>query len=1052
MTEQTFRSPGFFEREIDLTQSTVEIEGVPAGIIGTSTLGPAFVPVTLGSFADFETKFGTLNKDQYGPYAVKEWLTNRTAVTFIRVLGAGAVNSGTDITNVQTTGTVKNAGFVIKGTTADAQTPNPVSDKRHAGSVQFIAASHEMSYLEGTGYPLFSDNDSFDTSSSTKLIRAMLFMATGSRMQILDHNQSYSVLNTSNDTAKISSYSDPIRKNDGTFKLVLSSALGTTFGNDESKAGIRIYTASLNPSSEHYIGNFLNKNPEKFGTEQHLLYADFPVQDEIARVTYSAGSDTVGLLSGSSSSSSNSGLSSLSFRDMFGRFDTRYQTARTTSFISQPFGNTEYDLFHFESLDDGEIGNTRVKVSISNLRRSTNVKDPYGTFTVLIRDFNDTDLNPRILEQYPLCTLNPSDENYVANKIGNIKMRYNFDAATESERRFIIEGKYQNKSRYVRIIMHEDVEKKIIPKSTLPFGFRGIPLIKTSESLTDSRTLLRGGFESTRMSHTAGTVESPLTGSILPPIPFRFKTTRGAVKNTTTPSFIGDPGNTELADSTFYWGIKFEKIPLSGSTANTVTRSVLQSNGSTEHNDLLRNYTKFLGIKKLDSLLTGSSSDLFCNNKFTLARVALNNALSLSNTIDTGMASEITGAAEQHIREAAYIRNGTIETKNFTILDSLSNEQRITFATLLAATNEKYFNRFTNYAKFTNMFYGGFDGLNILDSDAKRMNDYASAVESGGKAAGGVIGYENLHSDASPGAGKDNNIVNSYRAAASILTDPMMSRVNIVAVPGIKEPFVTDHVAKLTKEYSKAIYIMDIPSYDDSGNRIYNVDSNTLPSVNETVDAFTTRAIDNNYVATYFPDVILNDDTLNIHISVPSSIAAIKSLGYNDSVAYPWFAPAGFNRGSLSNVVNTKARLNTNDRDVLYDARINPISSFPNGGYVIFGQKTLQQDRSALDRVNVRRMLLEVKRIVSEVAANLLFEQNTQQTRNRFIAEVTPSLSTIQSQQGIDQFRVVMDNTNNTNEDIQNNRLNGKIVLVPTRAIEYIAIDFIITNAGVSFE
>ena len=185
---------------------------------------------------------------------------------------------------------------------------------------------------------------------------------------------------------------------------------------------------------------------------------------------------------------------------------------------------------------------------------------------------------------------------------------------------------------------------------------------------------------------------------------------------------------------------------------------------------------------------------------------------------------------------------------------------------------------------------------------------------------------------------------------------------------------------------------------------------------------------------------------------MPASIAALGALAHNDSVAYPWFAPAGFNRGSLNDVINTKIRLNTEDRNVLYEAKINPIANFPNGGYVIFGQKTLQQSRSALDRVNVRRMLLEVKRIVSDVANKLIFEQNTPSTRSRFVSQVTPLLSVIQSQQGINQFKIVMDSSNNTREDIEQNRLNGKIILVPTRAIEFIAVDFIITNSGVSFE
>ena len=198
--------------------------------------------------------------------------------------------------------------------------------------------------------------------------------------------------------------------------------------------------------------------------------------------------------------------------------------------------------------------------------------------------------------------------------------------------------------------------------------------------------------------------------------------------------------------------------------------------------------------------------------------------------------------------------------------------------------------------------------------------------------------------------------------------------------------------------------------------------------------------------------MIFADDTNNTAVSLPASIAALTALGYNDSVAYPWFAPAGFNRGALTNVLNSEVRLNAGDRNILYEAKINPIANFPNGGFVIFGQKTLQQDRSALDRVNVRRMLLEVKRIVSDIANHLIFEQNTPQTRARFVAQVTPQLATIQTQQGIDQFKIVMDTSNNSSEDIEQNRLNGRIVLVPTRAVEFIAVDFIITNSGVSFE
>ena len=1021
MAEQTFISPGFFEREVDLTQRTTQVEGIPAGIIGTSNQGPAFVPVTLGSFLDFERKFGSLNKDQYGPFAVREWLRNRSATTFIRVLGAGV--------ETLSNGTVRNAGFVIKGSATS------VKDTRYEGTVQFIAAQHHTNGFETLGYPQFSDNQSFDTGQ-IRLIRGMVLMASGAKMEILDHDQSYSHATAKlDDLGAIAPYTGTT--DDGVFKLIISSSAGSSFGNDEGHTGVKIYTASLNPSSKYYIKNFLNSNPDLFSQEQHILYADFPVEDEVARVT-SVAEGTVAILSGSATSN---------YIDLFGRFDTRFQTAKSTSFISQPFGDKEYDLFHFESLDDGEAGNTRVKVSISNLKRSSDPKNPYGTFTVLIREFNDTDTDIKILEQFGQCTLDPRSENYVANLIGDYKVYFNFDADTESEKRINVEGKRPNRSSFVRIVMSDSVENRLIPDASLPFGFRGLPLLKTNDNLTDDTRVLLGGNLKSRLGYTkglAGVSGEDLDGSILPPVPFRFKTTRGAVNESAAPSYTGEPGNLELADRRFFWGIKFERVPLTGSISN----SILQPNASSIKNNLLNSYTKFLGIQKLDLLVTGSGADEFNNNKFTLAKVALQNTLSLTSNINDNIATVVTGAANDHMREAAYIRNGSLESKNYTINDT--NGQRVTFATLAAADEEKYFNRFSGFAKFTNMLFGGFDGVNILDRDHRRLNDRSASSGTGGKALGDTNSHINLHANASNGVGKDNNTINSYRTAARIMTDPFASRVNIVTVPGIRDPYLTDYVGDLTREYSKAIYLMDIHSYDDDNNPIYTV--NTRPNVRKTIEQFESRRIDNNYVATYFPDVTFDDDINKGTIESPASIAALKALGYNDAVSFPWFAPAGFNRGSLGNVLNTKVRLNTADRDSLYEARINPIATFPNGGFVIFGQKTLQQDRSALDRVNVRRMLLEVKRIVSDAASKLIFEQNTKQTRARFVAEVTPQLATIQAQQGVDQFKVVMDDSNNTSLDAEQNRLNGRIVLVPTRAVEFIAIDFIVTNSGVSFE
>jgi len=1042
MKEHTFRSPGFFEREIDLSARETNIEGIPGGVVGTAERGPAFVPVTVGSFSDFEFKFGTLDPERFGPYAADAFLQHKTALTYIRVLGAGGNNSVADIQTTELAGTVKNAGFIIKGSKAGA----PDTLGRHKGSVQFIAATHEVeAAVEGAGDLRFTDNNSFGISGTAKvnLVRAAIFTTTASRVEILNHNAAYSSTTTTNDVATIRSYDGTDIQ--GTFKLVISSSEGSFFSSDEGKPGIKILTASLDPTSEFYIGKVMNTSPDRFQKSQHLLYLDLPVESEIAKVAYHATKYSVIIASGSAGTSVNSGLSTTSFRDLFGNFKTRYQTARTTSFISQPFGGNEYDLFHFEAIDDGEIGNKRVKISISNLKKSTDVRDPYGTFAVLVRSFDDTDRNMSIIERYSQCNLNPASADYVANKIGDLKAFYNFDAATDSEKRINVTGKRPNKSAYVRIIMNPQVEDGYIPKTTLPFGFRGLPVLKLNDNLADGTATLPLGSNRSRLGFvTAGTPNDAGIGySIMPPVPLTFKVTKGVIK--ASPAFTGDPGALEIADNRYFWGVKTERI-------GTTSGSVLAQNSSGGKNKLIESYSKLMGIQKLDTLVTGSGADAFNDNKFTLARVCLNNQSSATANLESALTTEITGSANEHMREAAYIRNAELVSPNSTVVD-VGLTRRLTFASLAASTESKYFNRFTDYLKFTNIMYGGFDGLNILDRDMRLMNDKASSNDAaaGGKAGGGQVSYGSLDSSYSPGSGVDNNIIASYRTAARIITDPLASRVNVISVPGIRSSYVTNYFSKLTKEYSKALFIMDINAYDDDNKTIFD-DGTTRPNVRKTIEKFESRTIDNNYVATYFPDIIKNDRINGDAVNMPASIAAMGALAYNDAIAYPWFAPAGFNRGALNNVLNTEVRLNTEDRNTLYEARINPIASFPTGPFVIFGQKTLQKSKSALDRVNVRRMLLEVKRIVSEAANRIVFEQNTPSTRARFVANVTPALSTIQVQQGIDQFKVVMDATNNTQNDIENNRLNGRIVLVPTRAIEFIAMDFIITNSGVSFE
>jgi phage tail sheath protein FI len=308
----------------------------------------------------------------------------------------------------------------------------------------------------------------------------------------------------------------------------------------------------------------------------------------------------------------------------------------------------------------------------------------------------------------------------------------------------------------------------------------------------------------------------------------------------------------------------------------------------------------------------------------------------------------------------------------------------------------------------------------------------------------------------------NNNAVMSYRNAILVMTDEMIIDHNVLVIPGIRESLITDYAARRVRDYGKAIYLMDIPHYTKDSERIFvssRGNATGTADVDLTSAIFDQRELDSSYVATYFPDVMIKDsgDDENARQTnhrakrVPSSVVALGALARTDAIQSPWFAPAGFSRGALPNVTSLDVRLNAADRDTLYEARINPIANFPNNQFVIFGQKTTQIARTALDRVNVRRLMINIKRRIQKVAQGLLFEQNDAATRNRFISRTSSILADVRVRQGIEDFRVIMDDTNNTAEDVDNNRLNGRIVVVPTRAVEFIAMDFVITNSGVEF-
>tara|TARA_B100001094_G_C18195720_1_gene810760 strand:+ start:8933 stop:11392 length:2460 start_codon:yes stop_codon:yes gene_type:complete len=278
----------------------------------------------------------------------------------------------------------------------------------------------------------------------------------------------------------------------------------------------------------------------------------------------------------------------------------------------------------------------------------------------------------------------------------------------------------------------------------------------------------------------------------------------------------------------------------------------------------------------------------------------------------------------------------------------------------------------------------------------------------------------------------------AFKRAINTISNPDEVDINLLAIPGVIHGLhstVTNHAISKMEARADAFYIMDAAGWSD-----------TIETVKNTI-----VNLDTNYAAVYYPWVQVVDSSTDSPVWVPPSTVLPGVYSFNDSVAHEWFAPAGLTRGGLTDVLQANGKLTHAERDDLYEARINPIASFPNQNVVVFGQKTLQSKPSALDRINIRRLLIRLRKFIASSSRFLVFEQNTQATRNRFLNIVNPFLESVQSNSGLSAFRVVMDDSNNTPDVVDRNQLVGQIFIQPTRTAEFIVLDFVVQPTGASF-
>ncbi len=461
----------------------------------------------------------------------------------------------------------------------------------------------------------------------------------------------------------------------------------------------------------------------------------------------------------------------------------------------------------------------------------------------------------------------------------------------------------------------------------------------------------------------------------------------------------------DTADTGLFWGIQFtEKTSVSEPNTSTAQDTNIVS-FSKYYPDFQTVYANFVvggNEGAADTAANGIlDADRYNNNAFTLGNIQI--ALNAAGSPDVQLLSDWNYVRAGNITE-------TSTSRSLAVTDLVDSAVR-------------------NASKFSFFLHGGFDGNNVHNADMSNMTNEA-IVEEMNSVSRGI---------------SEGPVVSAFNKALDIYDDETEVDIKLLAVPGIRHEIVTDKALLMVEDRFDAVFIMDPDQYDIQNNLITS--SNQIVSVNNTTTAFVNRGLNSSFGATYFPDVVMEDIITGVTRIVPPSVAALGAFSKNDAVGFPWFAPAGFARGALDTTERAAVVLNRDDMDALQSADINPIVSFAgSNGNVIWGQKTLLATESALERVNVRRLLVDVRRKVKGVALKMIFEPNREATLNRFSQLVNPILKRIQDQKGVDRYLVKIDSTTTTEADIQNRTIRGKIFLQPTRTLEFLSIDFVVTN------
>ena len=1003
-----FVSPGVFINEIDNSAIPRSADAIGPLIIGRSAKGLAMQPVTIRSYSDFVNAFGdtvpgngggsrdpgdvyrygNYQSPMYGTYAAKAFLASNVAPVTYVRL------LGQQHTNATSDGY---AGWNNAANLTDKSGYTDVVGGGGAYGI-FIGPSSSLGVVAGS------------PNSTTLRLAAIIYSNSGSvkasgTFAAGAQDTAAYLVHTAAAGAVVNCQSD------GTLKLVLGS----------SNTDSRVISVSFDDTNENFIRKKLNTNPQlaangdfyPTGSERDYWLGETfeqTIRDNSLANSTTYVATVLGLaLSGAGGISSTSATNPAYHREASKEAVAGWFIGQDTGPAGDFHPEKMQKLFRLKGRGLGEWLHKNVKVSIANIRKSNapGVTD-YGTFSIILRHINDTDNNVQVVERFDNLNLDPTSPNFIARKIGD-----KYEEWDTTSRLLRVYGEYPNQSNYVYVEMNPEVEAGATDAALLPFGYYGPPKMSNTTGIV-------GGLSSS-VPNTQLASKLYVVGPELPGFAFTGgvdgKSGAGRLVSAShNTAFMDVAGHAAEAPSTFAISVDHARLRASASDG-----------GMTKLADA---YFGMQSTRAADSTISDPSVGDYHNRLYggfpndpttsTITGVdSFSYIFSLDDVAKGGSGATLYGPFGA-VGRAVYQSGSRAAGKGYA-----------TYSDQLDA----------GFNKFTAPFWGGFDGFDITKPDP---------VWNGGM----VEGTSNE---------MNSSIFHTWKRAMDTISDPEYVNMNVLVAPGLVFNPLTNNMINLCEERSDSLAVIDLPNvylpasegeYSTRSSKASRIPKTPLQSANDLRD----RRIDSSYGSTFYPWVQTRDENTGQLLWIPPSVAMMGVFGSSQARTDVWFAPAGFNRGGLTEgaagipIVNVTERIVSKDRDRLYEQNINPIASFPSTGLVVFGQKTLQKKRSALDRINVRRLVIYLKKQISIISNDILFEQNVEATWSRFRGLVEPFLANVKTQFGITDYKLVLDETTTTPDLIDQNIMYAKIMIKPARAIEFIAIDFVIASSGASFD